>query len=104
MRGVASNELGIEPFRDLFGTDVRVSGLAKFRPSGSVLRIEAEAVQAAQGDVSVWSKMPVPRGRSQAHRELKKPHGARSGIAAIWGKWPGDESDEEFDAALSQLS
>jgi hypothetical protein len=32
------------------------------------------------------------------------PQGPRSGINAIFGRWPGDESDEEIMEALERLS
>jgi hypothetical protein len=35
---------------------------------------------------------------------LYKPQGPDSGINAIIGKWPGDESDEEILALLEELS
>jgi hypothetical protein len=37
-------------------------------------------------------------------RELRKPQGPRSGLAAIVGQWPGDETDEQVRAALAELS
>lgn len=35
---------------------------------------------------------------------LHQPQGPDSGINAIIGKWPGDESDEEILALLEELS
>lgn len=35
---------------------------------------------------------------------LRKPQGPDSGINAIIGKWPGDESDEEILPLLEKLS
>ncbi len=37
-------------------------------------------------------------------RELHKRQGPRSGVAAIIGRWPGDETDEEIDKALAAIS
>ena len=37
-------------------------------------------------------------------RALDRPQGPHSGINAIIGHWPGDESDEELLAALDKLS
>ncbi len=42
--------------------------------------------------------------RSSGKAEFRKPQGPKSGLAAIIGKWPGDETDEEVDAALRELS
>lgn len=35
---------------------------------------------------------------------LRVPQGPYTGINAIIGKWPGDESDEEIQALLEELS
>jgi hypothetical protein len=37
-------------------------------------------------------------------KALHVPQGPDSGINAIIGKWPGDESDEEIFALLEELS
>jgi hypothetical protein len=103
VRGLA---VGVEP-RDLavyFGESVLVAGRAVFRPSGSVLRIEAEEVEPAAGDIRVWSRMPVPIFRRLDLRTLHQPQGPRSGINALIGRWPGDESDEEVLELLEEIS
>jgi hypothetical protein len=61
-------------------------------------------MEPATGDALLWSRMPTPIFRELDGRKLSVPQGARSGVAAIWGQWPGDETDEEFIEALSQLS
>jgi hypothetical protein len=88
----------------LWGKSARVSGSAKFRPSGTLLRLEADRIEPATGDALLWSRMPTPFFRELDARKLSVPQGPRSGLAAIWGQWPGDESDDEFVEALSQLS
>jgi uncharacterized protein (DUF433 family) len=35
---------------------------------------------------------------------LRQPQGSRSGVNAVIGRWPGEESDEEIAAALRELS
>jgi hypothetical protein len=37
-------------------------------------------------------------------RILDRPQGPGSGLNAVMGKWPGDESDEEVLALLEELS
>lgn len=37
-------------------------------------------------------------------RTDKEQEQAKTGLAAIIGKWPGDESDEEINRALEELS
>jgi hypothetical protein len=71
---------------------------------GALLRIDAERIEPATGDVSLWSRAPTPTFQELDGRKLSVPQGPRSGVSAIWGQWPGDETDEEFNDALSHLS
>jgi hypothetical protein len=105
LRGVATEQIEPSELASLFGKPTLVSGLAKFRPSGSVLRVEAERIEpAADSDISLWSALPRPLARVLDARTLRKPQGPGSGLAAIFGKWPGTESDEEILRALEEMS
>lgn len=95
----------IETFRDLFNRDVVVEGLGVFRPSGSLLRIEAEAIAPATVQDEFFREVPV------AVPSTLEPGGAprlRAGgpsvYAAIRGAIPAEESDEEFAAAVKDFS
>jgi hypothetical protein len=106
LRGVVAAE-SITPahLAALFGQQALVSGYAKFRPSGAPLRLEADGIEpATPGDVAVFSSAPTPLLVEIDPRELRKPQGPKSGLAAIIGQWPGDETDEEVLAALAELS
>ena len=82
-----------------------IDGLAVFRPSGRLLRIEAEGIEpAAEADLGVWSRQPRPTFAALAEHHLFQAQGPRTGINAIIGQWPGDETEEEFLAALAELS
>lgn len=48
--------------------------------------------------------MPRPLLPDLDVRALRVPQGPKSGIAAIFGRLPADESDEDFDAAVRALS
>ena len=103
LRGVAE---GVDPerLRALFGKEAVVSGRAVFRPSGTVLRIEAEEIEPVSGDVSIWSEEPRPLEAGLDVRERTEPQGQRSGVNAIFGRWPGDETDEEIASAFEEIS
>ena len=103
LRGVAEG-VGAEKLAGLFGKKAVVSGLAVFRPSGRVLRIEADDVEPATDDFSLWSREPRPVLAEARTEALRKPQGPRSGLAAIVGAWPGDEPDRVVAAALKELS
>ncbi|WP_436717354.1 hypothetical protein U8335_10710 [Roseiconus lacunae] len=83
---------------------VLVLGSAVYRPSGRLLRIEADEVRDGEGEPSLFSRLPTSRHEKLDASKLKKPQGPRSGMAAIAGAWPGEETDEEIEAALEQLS
>jgi hypothetical protein len=92
-----------EALRGLFAKRVVVAGMAQFRPSGRLLVIDAEHIGPATEGDSIWEQPPSPRpGRSAPVARLL-PQDDRSGVAAFFGTWPGDESDEELLAALAAI-
>lgn len=104
LRGVLDDRMPIDQLRPLWGELVKVSGTAKFRPSGAVLRIEADDVRAGEGNLALWSAAPRPVLAPLDTRALRRSQGPRSGVSAVFGQWPGDESDEAFEQAISELS
>ena len=90
-----------EALRTLFGKSVVVSGVAQYRPSGRLLFLKGEAMfEAGPGD-QLFEVAPVARQRLPL-----VPPGAQdraAGVAAFFGTWPGDESDEELLAAVQAL-
>jgi hypothetical protein len=102
--GVFADDMTLDSVGEYWGKTVQLAGVAKFRPSGRVLRIEADRVAAAAGDVSLWSALPVPVTRDFAPRSLRVAQGPKSGVAALFGQWPGDETDDDIAEALAQLS
>lgn len=104
LRGVVTASVDLEVLATLWGKRARIGGLAKFRPSSAVLRLEAESVVEAQEELSFFTAMPRPLLHELDLRLLHQPQGPRSGVAAIFGAWPGDESDEEFEQAISEMS
>lgn len=88
-----------------FGRTAVVSGAAHYRPSGSLLRVEADYVgPGTEDDLTVWSTVPEPLDRQPDARLSRQPQGPRTGINAIFGKWPGDETDEEFFRMVEEIS
>ncbi len=90
--------------RGLWQKRVLVLGTCVFRASGNLLRVEAESIDDGANAPSLFSTPPVASSdRLDPHR-LRKAQGARSGMAAIMGRWPGDETDEEIEEALEHIS
>ena len=94
----------IEDAAARLGRRLLVLGRAIYRPSGRLLRIDADEIAAAEGEPSFWSRVPPPRHRKFDLAPYRKPQGPESGMSAIMGRWPGDETDEEIRAALERLS
>jgi len=46
----------------------------------------------------------IQPGANTASKTMLLPSPGNCGVAAIFGKWPGNESDAEIEAALAELS
>lgn len=88
----------------LFKHRVAVSGRAVFRASGRLLRIETESVQEASPGDRLFAKIPTPNQREFDLRRILREQGRKRGVAAILGKWPGDETDEQIDEWIKESS
>jgi hypothetical protein len=102
VRGVADG-FEIASLTGMFQKNVVVLGKAVYRPSGRLLRIDASEVRVADEDQKFFSKIPPAKARVDRTTALR-PARAKGGVAAIFGKWPGDETDAEIEAALKELS
>jgi hypothetical protein len=94
----------VDCMRQLWRARVLVLGTAIYRASGKLLRIDAEAVKPGEHEPPLFSRIPAPSHVKLDVAKLRKPQGPRSGMAAIMGQWPGDETDEEISTALERLS
>lgn len=103
LRGIAG-EVEPERLRAFWGKEAVVGGHAVFRPSGTILRIEADSIDLADATSEVWSAVPTPLESDLDRKKLVQPQGPRTGINAVFGQWPGDESDEVIDRALKEIS
>jgi hypothetical protein len=86
--------------QELFGKEVVVSGIARFRPSGKLLLIEIEYLAKAESSDGIFSS--IPRGRTAAPLQMLVTQPGR-GSASFFGSWPGEETDEELLASLKAL-
>lgn len=102
LRGIAE---GIEPDRlaSMFGKRALISGFAVFRPNKHLLRIEADDIRLAETKDEIFVGTPLPLFPDIELQALRVSQGPRSGLAAIIGQWPGDESEEEINVALGTL-
>lgn len=78
-------------------------GRAMFRPSGRLLRIDADDFRVAVESDEFFATVPRPMGvavRKQTPLQRKE---AAEGLRAVIGKWPGDETDEQVATALKEI-
>jgi hypothetical protein len=95
---------GVDHLRDLWGLPALVQGTARYKPSGNLARLEADRIRAAAPGDEAFERLPGSAAAPLADRSLRRPQSRRSGIGAMIGQWPGDESDDEVFEALRQLS
>ncbi len=83
---------------------VVIEGLAAFRPSGTLLRVDADAIRQAGSSDASFSTLPLPEVRRTFQKEAALVRPGQKPYASIFGLIPGDESDEKFAAAVEDLS
>jgi hypothetical protein len=103
IRGVLTNR-DIAHISSLLEQRVLVLGKAIYRPSGKLLRVDAEEVVQSDQTASFFSVVPKPVRKQFDLRETVREQQHKMGLTAIIGKWPGDETDEQIEQALKELS
>ncbi len=103
VRGVLL-EGSIEELASLLNQRVLVLGKAVYRASGRILRIDTEEFRAAAGPDDFFSRLPQPPRLQLDRKALLHDQQHKKGVRAIFGKWPGDETDEQIEQALKELS
>ena len=102
VRGVwKGNEF--ETLRTLAGSDVVTTGTAIYRPSGGLLRIDADALTPQRSTDRFFATVPTPTDRKMDVKSLLREQRNRGGMAAIGGRIPAEETDEEFLAAVAEM-
>ena len=94
----------IEDISSLLNQRVLVVGKAVYRASGRLLRIDAEAITKTTEEGRFFSSIPKPVRQKFDLRDTMREQQHKLGVAAVIGKWPGDETEEEIRQALKELS
>jgi len=87
-----------------FQREIVVLGKAVYRSSGRLLRIDADEMSPASEADRFYSEIPKPTRKRLDLKEIVREQQHKKGLAAILGEWPGDESDEEVERALEEVS
>lgn len=102
LRAVWSEETVVS-LKDFLNQQVVIEGQAIYRPSRSLLRIDTSAISCAKEADLFFSEIPEAVAQRLDPKSLRKSQGSTTGINAVWGKWPGSETEAELLAALKDL-
>lgn len=94
----------VESLKDFFNRDVVIEGAGVFRPSGSLLRIDADAITLAGAQDEFFRQLPEAMGTPDYQVITRLRPGEKSPFGRILGSIPAEESDEEFAAAVEAFS
>jgi len=97
-------EESLDQFASLFNKEVVCEGTGIFRPSGSLLRVDADALAPASQQDAFFRYMPNAEAKSDLGRATRLRIGEPSIYQGFLGSIPAEESDEEFSAAVDALS
>lgn len=99
--GFLSDDLSSADIAKFWGKEVTITGTSYFKPRGkSVIEIE-RVFEPGTGD-AFFSKRPKSETVDlQIARQIREK--GSNPLANIMGKWPGDETDEEFEQLLKAL-
>ncbi len=91
----------IEDLGTYLNKEITILGKAIYRPSGSVLRLDVEQIL----DTTIGREQfsTISPSLQAIKRPERKAQTVRSGVSAVFGSWPGEESDEELLSALAEL-
>ncbi len=91
----------LNELREFLNKEVTVLGKAIYRPSGSVLRLDIEQILETTAGREQFSQVPL--SMETGLRVERRLQTSKNGVSAVFGSWPGDESDEELLAGLAEL-
>ncbi|MFT3829385.1 MAG: hypothetical protein QM691_06720 [Opitutaceae bacterium] len=93
----------LEQYHEFFNREVVLEGSGVFRPSGSLLRLDADALVPATQQDEFFREMPNATPLRDYQHLARQRTGEGSAFARLHGSVPAEESDEEFLAALETL-
>jgi hypothetical protein len=91
----------LDALRELFGKLVVVSGIAHYRPSGRILRLDLETIGGAGPGDRIFAVVPAAHRRPLVTTRVAQD--GSSGVAAFFGTWPGEESEDDLLDALQAI-
>jgi hypothetical protein len=80
-----------------------ILGKAIYRPSGSLLRIDAHAIEHGEGQPSIFSRIPPSLSRRIPQTRKVSAGQGWDSLSSYFGGWPGDETDEQWNEMMLEL-
>jgi hypothetical protein len=102
IRGILA-EGSLSRVSSLFNERVAAEGRGVFRPSGGFLRLDADVIVPGEGVSDLFSRVPIPLAKQTHTSQWQRTQTASTGVNAFFGRWPGEETEEELLAALDEL-
>lgn len=96
--------LPVEALKDYFNREVVIEGAGVFRPSGLLLRVDADAIAFAGAQDEFFRQVPEALVVPDFPSLTRLRPGERSPFGRILSSIPAEETDEEFAAAVEALS
>jgi len=93
----------IDSLKALINGTVVCEGEGIFRPSGALLRIDADAIASATPTDTAFAQLPLAVAKPERIRPARSRASEPSPYAAFIGSVPSEESDEEFAAAVEAI-
>jgi hypothetical protein len=90
----------IQGIVEFMGKEVTISGMAHFKPNGQLSFIDIQDFGPPNSTDKFFSKQPNAMTANQQLMFEIKTTQKRASLRELLGKWPGDESDEEFKELL----
>lgn len=103
VRGVLDTQEQMEDLKRLLGSELLILGKAVYRPSGKLLRIDADGFETGKEQPRLFTKVPPPRQKEPAVLRTRVADQHRRGVPAFFGIWPGEESDGDFERMLQEI-
>lgn len=94
----------VDALKTYFNRDVVIEGAGVFRPSGSLLRIDADTIAFAGIQDEFFRHVPEALALPDYTTLTRLRPGEKSPFLRILGSIPAEETDEEFAAAVEAMS
>lgn len=89
--------------KEFFGKEITISGMAHFKPGGQLSYLTLESFSLPGKSDRFFSRKPDKKQIQQQIALQIKEGKKLNPLDEIFGQWPGDETDEEFEQMLKEL-